>query len=220
MAESGQRGLSASWAETERSFTVAVFLFKIYCNGVCAKVGGEGWGTCRRQRNRMTRPGPQLLSWGRGMKWKGWGWSWGRRGQRETLLLYSPRKHLQALGPRRLPWPPRIPSLVLLLALVAPSLAPLDLSSPDGFLSRMMFRAWPQTTPPDEGTTFAFPSSALSHISPFPLSGIESLISLLPLLPSLLGRSTNSPGRDSGQKVGHWKEESKKDHWGRRLTNP
>ena len=29
---------------------------------------------------------------------------------------------------------------------------------------------------------------------------------------TLGGRSTNSPGRDSGQKVGHWKEESKKDH--------
>ena len=135
MAASGQCSLSASWAETERSFRAAVFLFKIYCNGVCAKGGGEGWGTCRRQRNTMTRPGPQLLSWGRGMKRKGRGWSWGRRGQRETLCLYSPRKHLQALGPRRLPWPPRIPSLVLLLALVAPSLAPLDLSSPDRFLS-------------------------------------------------------------------------------------
>ncbi|XP_037363158.1 uncharacterized protein LOC119241749 [Talpa occidentalis] len=67
------------------------FLFKIYCNGVRAKGGGEGWGTCRGHRNTMTWPGPRLLSWGRGMKRKGQGWSWGGRGKGgDTAAAFPP----------------------------------------------------------------------------------------------------------------------------------
>lgn len=54
------------------------------------------------------------------------GWSWGGRGKRETVRLPppTPGKHLQALDPApHLPWSPRGPSLVLLLAPVALSFA-------------------------------------------------------------------------------------------------
>lgn len=54
------------------------------------------------------------------------GWSWGGRGKRETVQLPppTPGKHLQALDPvPHLPWSPRGPSLVLLLAPVALSFA-------------------------------------------------------------------------------------------------
>ena len=164
MAESGQCVLSASWAETERSFRVAVFFFFsgfylkfIVMESVQKRGGGEGWGTCRGQRNTKTWPGPQLLPRGRRVKGKGRAEAGVDEGK-GSHWLHSPRKHLQSLHPRHLPSPPRTPSLVLLLALVAPSSAPLDLSSPGRFLSRMMFRAWPQP-PPDEGTILAFPAS-------------------------------------------------------------
>lgn len=89
----------------------------------------------------MTWPGPQLLSWGRGMKRKGQGWSWGGRGKGETLRRHSPtpRKHLYSLGPPIDPGPLRF-HLVLPLALVALSFAPLDLFSPDRFSGRMVLR--------------------------------------------------------------------------------
>ena len=80
---------------------------------------------------------------GGGMKRKGQGWSWGGRGKGETLWLHSPHPQGAPIvpGSPHLPWPPKIPSLVLPLALVAPSFAPLDLFSPDRFSSRMIFRA-------------------------------------------------------------------------------
>ena len=55
----------------------------------------------------------------------------------------SPHPQEAPLGPGspHLPCPPKVPSLVLPLALVAPSFAPLDLFSPDRFSKRMMFRA-------------------------------------------------------------------------------
>ena len=76
----------------------------------------------------MTWPGPQLLSRGRGMKGKGRAEAGVDEGKGRHWL-YSPRKHLQSLHARCLPSPPGTPSLVLLLALGAPSSAPLDLSS-------------------------------------------------------------------------------------------
>lgn len=48
------------------------FFFLIYRNGVHAKVEGEGWGMCSGHRNMMTWPGPQLLSWKKGMIRKSW----------------------------------------------------------------------------------------------------------------------------------------------------
>lgn len=75
------------------------------------------------------------------MKRKGQGWSWGGRGKGETLRRHSPtpRKHLYSLGPPIDPGPLRF-HLVLPLALVALSFAPLDLFSPDRFSGRMVLR--------------------------------------------------------------------------------
>lgn len=118
----------------------------------------------------MTWPGPQLLSWGRGMKRKGQGWSWGGRGKGETLRRHSPtpRKHLCSLGPPMYPGPLRF-HLVLPLALVAPSFAPLDFFSPSRFSGRIMLWASPQTAPPHEGATSAFPALPLLQAHLFPL---------------------------------------------------
>lgn len=133
------------------------------------------------------------------MKRKGQGWSWGGRGKGETLRRHSPtpRKHLCSLGPPMYPGPLRF-HLVLPLALVAPSFAPLDFFSPSRFSGRIMLWASPQTAPPLP--SLLCPFSKLT----FSLSGTESLIPLLPLLPPLGGgkkkKSTNSPGRGSR----HW----------------
>ena len=62
------------------------------------------------------------------------------------------------------------------LALVAHSFALFDLFSPDRFSSRTMFRTWLQTTSHYEDTIIVFPASAPSPISPFHLSGTDSLI--------------------------------------------
>lgn len=79
------------------------------------------------ERDEKKRPGLEL--------------GWKREGG-DTVAAFPPPP-----GSTSSPWippftlAPRIPSLVLPLALVAPSFAPLDLFSPDRFLSRMMFRA-------------------------------------------------------------------------------
>lgn len=79
------------------------------------------------ERDEKKRPGLEL--------------GWKREGG-DTVAAFPPPP-----GSTSSPWippftlAPRIPSLVLPLALVAPSFAPLDLFSPDRFLSRMIFRA-------------------------------------------------------------------------------
>lgn len=76
------------------------------------------------ERDEKKRPGLEL--------------GWKREG--ETLRLHSSRPQEAPLPPRssHLPWPSKVPSLVLPLALVAPSFTPLDLFSPDRFSSRML----------------------------------------------------------------------------------
>lgn len=87
-----------------------------------------------------------------------------------------------------------------------------------------MFRGRPQTTSPYEGTTVAFPASAPSAISPFPLSGTESLIPLLPLLPPPGKKKKKAPtpqgGAADSSGRGKWEEEESRDHQGGGLQIP
>ena len=107
-------------------FFLLLFLFKFHCNEVHTKGEGEAWGTCSGHRNTILWPEPQLLSCGTGMKRKGQAGAEVEegRGKQCGCIPPTPRKHLQALDPApHLPWSPRSPSLVLLLALVALSFA-------------------------------------------------------------------------------------------------
>lgn len=87
----------------------------------------------------MTWPGPQLLSWGRGIKRPGLELGWKRKGGDTAAAFLHPQAAPLVPGSPHLPWPPKVPFLVLPLAQVAP-FAPLDLFSPDRFL-RSMLRA-------------------------------------------------------------------------------
>lgn len=100
-------------------------------------------GECVADRNMMTWPGPQLLSWKKGMIRKAELEQSGR-GKRETLVAFAYRHEASAVpgAPHSL-WPPKIPSLILLLALVATSFVPLGffIFLSDRFSSRMTLRA-------------------------------------------------------------------------------
>lgn len=140
------------------------------------------------ERDEKKRPGLEL--------------GWKREGRDTAAAFPQPRKHLCSLGPPMYPGPLRF-HLVLPLALVAPSFAPLDFFSPSRFSGRIMLWASPQTAPPHEGATSAFPALPLLQAHLFPLW--DRIFDSPPSSPpSPWGgkkkKSTNSPGRGSR----HW----------------